>query len=305
MTMKQRSRVEILAAIEGTALSSRARIKALVKAALDVPPFSYLSVLGGHNRAYRRRISRCLPSWIKFRGVYSSFEEARANAARGVLLGFDHDEIACAYRDYGMWPSDYPAMMWLSEALGTGASVFDFGGSVGNLFYLWEKYLKYPEDLKWLVCDLPAVARAGDRLSKEKGEMRLSFTSRFEDADGFNCLLASGSLQCMESSIGDLLRGLRFPPQHLVFNRLPLHAQFECITLQNVGWVTTAYRVFQRDRFLHDLESLGYVVVDAWSAPDQSCWIPFYPEYSLESYSGLYLRRVKAESHGKNGSQVA
>jgi hypothetical protein len=52
--------------------------------------------------------------------------------------------------------------------------------------------------------------------------------------------------------------------------------------------------VFQRDRFIGELEALGYVVVDAWAVPDHSCWIPFYPEYSVESYTGLYLRKALA-----------
>jgi|CZKY01.1.fsa_nt_gi putative methyltransferase (TIGR04325 family) len=294
--MKQRSTREILAAIGGDSLNPKARKKALVKALLEAGPLPYLINLGKPIPGYRRFLNHCLPSWLKYRGVYASFEEARANAPKNVRLGFDHDEIAFAYKDYGVRPSDYPAAFWLREALRDGATVFDLGGSVGNLFYLWEDYFEYPGNVRWLICEVPAVARAGHRLAQEKGENRLRFTSRFEEADGSNCLLASGCLQLIETSIADTLRHLACPPQHLVLNRLPLHSRFECITLLNIRWAACPCRVFQRDRFIGELESLGYVVVDAWAVPDQSCWIPFYPEYSVESYTGLYLRRAKRKA---------
>lgn len=292
--MRQRSRTEILAAINGDSLSAQARKKALAKAILELRPVSYLIDRGKPISAYRRFLTRCLPSWVKNRGVYASFEEARARAPKDVPLGYDHDSIALAYKNQRFLASDYPAAFWLQEALRDGTTVFDLGGSVGNLFYLWDDYFEYPRDLQWLVCELPSVARAGERLAQEKGENRLRFTMRFEDADSANCLLASGCLHYMETSIAELLRGLARPPQHLVLNRLPLHSRFECVTLQNIRWTVSPYRIFQRDRFIGDLEALGYVLVDAWAVNDHSCWIPFYPEHSLESYTGLYLRRALA-----------
>jgi putative methyltransferase (TIGR04325 family) len=189
--------------------------------------------------------------------------------------------------------SDYPAAFWLREALRNDATVFDLGGSVGTSFYTWEGYFDYPPNLKWLICEVPSVVRAGQRLAEDKSERRLRFTSQFEDADGSSCLLASGCLQYIETPITDLLRRLAHPPRHLVLNRLPLHRRNECITLQNIRWAVSPYRIFHRDRLIAGLEALGYVLVDAWSVPDHSCWIPLYPENSVESYSGLYLRKAE------------
>ena len=87
-----------------------------------------------------------------------------------------------------------------------------------------------------------------------------------------------------------MLRGLARPPKHLVLNRLPLHSRFECVTLQNIGWSVSPYRIFQRDRFIGELEALGYVVVDAWAVND------LYPEHSVASYSGLYLRSAESKA---------
>jgi putative methyltransferase (TIGR04325 family) len=291
--IERRSRSEILAAVGAEWLSSKARKRALVKAFLEVRPVSNLIDLGKPIPAYRRFLNRCTPSWIKNRGVYSSFEEARANAPRNVPHGYDHEDIALGYKNQGFLVSDYPAVFWLREALRDSGTIFDLGGSVGTSFYSWEAYIEYPQNLQWLICELPSVAHAGEVLAQEKHENRLRFTSRFEDAEGSSCLLASGSLQYIETSIADSLKRLALLPRHLVLNRVPLHDSLECVTLQNIGWAVSPYHVFQRDRFIGDLEALGYVVVDAWGVPDHSCWIPFYPEHSVESYSGLYLRQAE------------
>lgn len=294
--MKQRPLTDILAAINGDSSSEQARKKALAKAILEVRPLAYLIDLGKPIPAYRRFLTRCLPAWVKNRGVYASFEEARAVAPKDIPLGYDHEHIAFAYKDQRFLASDYPAAFWLREALRDGSRVFDLGGSVGTSFYTWENFFEYPKDVEWIICELPAVVRAGETLAREKGESRLRFTLKFEEADGANCLLASGCLHYMEASISDLLRSLPTLPQHLVLNRLPLHGRFECVTLQNIRWTVSPYRIFKRDRFVGELEALGYVVVDAWAVHDHSCWIPFYPEYSVESYTGLYLRRAERKA---------
>ncbi len=289
--MKQRSIREILAAIDDNSLGPKARKKALVEALLEVGPLLYLINLGKPIPAYRRFLNRCLPSWVKNRGVYASFEEARANAPKGVPLGYDHDEIALGYKDQKFLSSDYPAAFWLREALQDGPTVLDLGGSVGISFYAWERYFAYPENLRWVVCEVPSVVNAGQKIAREQKEERLHFTSQIEQADGCNCLLASGSLQYLETSIADSLQRLTRPPRHLIINRVPLHSRHGCITLQNIRWAVSPYRVFQRDAFIAECESLGYNVVDAWTVPDHNCWIPFYPEFSVATYSGLYFRK--------------
>ncbi|MGB6387217.1 MAG: TIGR04325 family methyltransferase [Terriglobales bacterium] len=289
--IKERSTREILAAINDDSLAPKARKKALVKALLEVGPLPFLINLGKPIPGYRRFLSHCLPSSIKYRGVYVSFEEARANAPKHVPLGYDHREIALGYKDQKFLCSDYPAAFWLREAIRDGSSVLDLGGSVGISFYAWERYFPYPDNLRWVVCEVPSVADAGQKIAFEQNEERLHFTSQIEQADGSNCLLASGSLQYIETSIVDLLKRLTRPPRHLIVNRIPLHSSRECITLQNIRWAVSPYRVFQRDSFIAECESLGYTVIDAWNVPDHSCWIPFYPEFSLASYSGLYFRK--------------
>jgi hypothetical protein len=55
--------------------------------------------------------------------------------------------------------------------------------------------------------------------------------------------------------------------------------------------MVSPYQIFLRDQFIASLEALGYKLLDMWPDADHTCWIPFYPEYSVEAYSGLYFRR--------------
>jgi putative methyltransferase (TIGR04325 family) len=287
----QRSRSDILAAINDHTLSPQVEKKALVKAVFDFAPVTRLVSLAKSFPAYRRFLADCLPARIKYRGVYSSFEEARAHAPRHIPLGYDHDEIALGYKNQRFLSSDYPAAFWLREALQDGPTVLDLGGSVGISFFGWQNYFGFPQNLWWVVCEVPAVVSAGEKIALQQNEDRLHFISHIEQAEDCNCFLASGSLQYMEASLPEVLRRLTRLPQHLIINRVPLHTTQECITLQNVRWAVSPYRIFQRDAFIAGCENLGYTLVDAWTVPDHNCWIPFYPEFSVALYSGLYFRK--------------
>lgn len=279
----------------GGTLSEKQRARALVKAFLEIAPVRNVIDLGKPFRPYRRLLNSCLPSRLKFRGVYSSFAEARASAPRGAQVGYDHEGVASVHE----WQadvtlaSDYPAMFWISKCLRNASRLFDFGGNVGVSFYAWQHYLSYRDDLRWLVCDLPAVTRRGRQLALARQESRISFTSRFDEIEGFDVLLTSGTLQNVETPIAQLLSAIRSLPQHIVINRTPLNASRAGVTLLNTGEVISPYNVFHRDNFITELESLGYKLIDAWSNDDHCCWIPFYPEYSVESYSGLYFQRER------------
>jgi len=284
-------RLELVDVDDARTVNPRVRKKAFAKAVLEFPPVQFLIDLGKPIPSYRRFLDRCLPSWVKFKGIYDSFQEAQLNAPKGVRYGYDHEEIAAAYGGQTFLPSDYPALFWLREALQAGGRVFDFGGSVGTAFYSWQRYFRFPEDVRWLVCELPAVVRAGQTLVKEKKETRLEFTDRFEDAENFDFILMSGCLQYIEPPAAALLQTLKRLPRHLLINRIPLHQSREYVTLQNIRWMVSPYRILVRHQFIASLEALGYKLIDAWLDSDHTCWIPFYPEYSVEAYSGFYFRR--------------
>ncbi len=80
--------------------------------------------------------------------------------------------------------SDYPVLFLLAPVAPRLRSVFDLGGATGNLFYSYDRHLKFSEELVWTVCDLQPQRDAGLAKAREKGEQRIRFTGKLEDGDG-------------------------------------------------------------------------------------------------------------------------
>lgn len=241
---------------------------------------------------YERRFAHAIHENL-FRGVYDSFDEAVRSAPSTKPIGYDQPGPAAMYEERleRVFPADYPVLFWLSRILPNCRKVFDFGGHVGVAYYAYQRYLTFPEGLQWTVCDVPAVVAAGQALSRERGASGVHFTSRFEAAEGADLFFASGSLQYIEEPLAAQLSRLANPPRELVVNLLPLTDGPRFATLQNIGPAFCPYAVFNRQKWIEDLQALGYRVVDRWDNAEKSCWIPAHRERSLSSYAGLYLRR--------------
>lgn len=232
-------------------------------------------------------------------GVFASFEEALAAAPPGRPIGYDHPHGADlsvpggAHLLDAVNPRDYPVLFWLARLIGSGVhSVFDFGGHVGVKYYAYRKYLRYPDDLKWLVCEVPAVVEAGRALANERpGGANLAFTSRLEDADGYDVFFASGSLQYLPTPLHRIVEGLRIRPRHLLVNGLPLTDGPGFVTLQSDGHGFSPYWIQNRRQFVSGLEAAGYVLQDTWGIPEKHCIIPFHDDRSVRGFTGLCLSR--------------
>jgi putative methyltransferase (TIGR04325 family) len=230
-----------------------------------------------------------------FRGVYASFEEA-ARSAPSQKLGYDNDESAKLYEDRmnRVFPSDYPVLFWLRPALSRAKTVFDFGGHVGIAWYAYARYVTFPEDLRWIVCDVPAVVRAGATLAEQRGERHLRFTTDFAEGSGADIFLASGSLQYVETPLHVSIAKLAEKPRSILLNKTPLHERGPFVTLQNTGPAYHPYWVFHRRDFIESIVSLGYKLVDEWQNAELSCRIPIHEDKSVPVYSGLYFERTSS-----------
>jgi putative methyltransferase (TIGR04325 family) len=226
------------------------------------------------------------------RGVFADFEHARRSAPVGKPVGMESPEYVEHHTDRADYIQayDYPFLFWLDRILPTVRSVFDFGGNVGVHYFAYAPYLTYPADLKWVVCELPNLIRAGERMALERQAHQLTFTTWFGDAEGTDVLIAAGALQYIERPLGEQLVALRSRPRHLLLNKLPLYDGEPFVTLQNGGPVFAPQHVFNRAQFLRALKYLGYELVDAWEVPEFSCAVPFQPGRFVSRYSGLYLR---------------
>lgn len=228
-----------------------------------------------------------------FRGVFETFDDAIASAPKTKPLGYDNIDLAQYYKD-SLTPKiasyDYPMLYWLSHIFNQSSeefTVFDFGGNVGTHFYAYSNLLKYPERLRWTICDVPQIIKAGQQIANER-KVSLEFTTEFNEASEKSIFIASGAIQYVKSLSLSLLDKL---PIHLLINRLPLYDGKQFVTLQNGGRVFYPQYVFNRQDFITSLNELGYKLIDTWEDKCDSCIIPCYPEYSVPVYSGLYLIR--------------
>ncbi|HEY6420687.1 MAG TPA: TIGR04325 family methyltransferase [Candidatus Binataceae bacterium] len=234
--------------------------------------------------------------WARmFSGVYDSFESARSAAPKGARTGHDHQETAQRQiSETGqMWLSDYPVLFWMKSLLRENTKVFDLGGGPGITFFVFRKYLVYPKSLVWKVCDVPAVVQRGTDLTKSERAEELCFTSNIEDADGADLVLASGSLQFIETPLSLTLSKLTSKPPHVLINRTPLCDGTSFTTLNNIGKAFCPYQIRSKEEFVRGFESIGYSLADLWETPEFSCYIPFHPERSVKVYSGMYFRLDK------------
>jgi putative methyltransferase (TIGR04325 family) len=247
----------------------------------------------------------------RYKGVYGSFAEALKTVPKDQLKGFDHPEVAeffLSAQDV-FNPHDYPLLFWLSRVLESSASsdphsgaalpkknplIFDFGGSLGQTFYAFNRHLHFPEGLRWRVCDLEAAVTRGRELAAEKNVTALEFTTNFADASGADVLLTAGALHCMEEDLSTLLAGLPKRPPHLLINRVPMYKGETYCTIQHNDHSYVANKIMNREAFIRRLEDLGYVLVDRWFI-NRTIRIPFHPERLVEEFSGFYFR-LGAES---------
>ncbi len=271
------------------AAGTYATIRWLERSLKALPP-----VRAWQERAYERMFASDA-LYGSFRGVFRTFDEARASAPKSRGVGFDHPAFGNEFRERlsRVYPYDYPVLFWLRSLLEPGVRVFDYGGHIGVHFYAYRGYLDYPAGLRWCLCDVPAVVEAARSLAHERGEGdQLTFTTDVRDAEGFHVLIAAGSLQYVEKpSLAVALTSLARPPQHLILNKLPLYDGDAFVTLQNAGPSFVPQHVFNREAFVEGLRSAGYEVVDAWEDRVHSCRIPFDARREVPQYSGLYLRR--------------
>jgi putative methyltransferase (TIGR04325 family) len=150
----------------------------------------------------------------------------------------------------------------------------------------------------------------GRQLARERGEKRLRFTDDLEALDGHDVLLVSGALHYVESPLPDVLRRLSRKPNHVFINRTPMTSVKSVVTVQDAGDSLFACKIIHRPELIAGMEKVGYLLVDQWSVPELSVHIPFYPEYSVSEYTGLYFQlaceaREPLAARGDSGSAPA
>lgn len=228
-----------------------------------------------------------------FRGIYATAAAAAGSAPPNQPLGYDNPAAARMYTDRltTLYPSDYAAMFWLDRLFQLGArSVFDVGGHIGVAFYGFQTLMRFPADVSWLVCDVPAVVARGCARIKEVGGVQpLAYTADIAEGAGRDILFASGALQYLGPSLAELISAYPLKPRYILVNHLPVHHSETYFTLQNIGTAYCPYRISSNEDALKGMADLGYTMLDSWMNAEKSCFVPFAPEHSLDNYYGFVL----------------
>lgn len=209
-------------------------------------------------------------------GSFESFAAAQDAAPSSKPVGYDNagaEQLYSAQLHY--W--DYPALFWIGRSLEQGMnSVFDLGGHVGVKYYAFKRVLGDTSVLRWKVCDVPSIARAGREIA-DKREMgdRLTFCTDFREASGCDVLMASGSLQYLPTRIAEILQMLPTKPKRIVLNTTAVHPVRTLFTLNSIIVAVCPYRIQHHDALLQELTESGYRRLDTWRNDGKPIQIPF------------------------------
>lgn len=238
------------------------------------------------------RLRLLRPDGCRFLGAYSSYEKAMEAAARKGAAGYDHEDVAEVSFDEmcQVVPWDYPVLFWMRRLSNDVTSVIDAGGHMGTKYRAFRDLLPVSDDLQWIVYDLPAIVRAGQRRAKVDRLVGLRFTDRLEDAGAADLFLGSGLLQYLDVPVSALLGRLQRLPSHLIVNKVALRAGESVVTLEQIGKVRVPYQIRNETGFLSDVEGLGYRLVDRWTIPSLSHVIATHPELGASESAGFYFR---------------
>ena len=242
-----------------------------------------------------------------FYGVYDTWQAAES-AARGYgRAGYDNSDSASIY-DYRLRidQHDYPSLYWLTRSWHEGQrSVFDIGGAIGIKYIAFKDAHKQFADLFWRVCDVPAMVTHGRELAIERGDAdRLTFTSSYDEGEGFDILFASGVLQYLPKTIGEIVAGYARKPRRIIVNTAAIHPEFDFFTVNSIGTAFCPYRVQTQASMARGLTKLGYRLRETWANPDKPLVLPDDPARSLRNYSG-YCFDLSAAAAGRVSTPAA
>jgi len=270
----------------------RGIIKSRVSRAIELLPYGRDVVL--HVTRNRRGIS--------YRGVFNSWEEAAQAASKG--KSFDYDAINAnkasnperEKQRLETWfhDTDYPLLYWLSRIIDEECTVLDLGGSLGHFFYSIQNKLDLPKTLKYVIAELPSAVAYGTEISRERKENRLSFVdsrklSSVHDVDVF---MTAGTLQYMPKQLPELIDEFNEEPRHVLIHNLPVHAEKEFSTIQNLGLCEVPYRIYSVALLCEEMKSRGYELIERW-VNDRKIEIPFNRSLAVLGYGGFYFRNCK------------
>jgi len=231
-------------------------------------------------------------NWLLgFRGTFGSLAEAADCVARYVPIDHAnaHEHALQVAKADATRESDYPMLFFLGPVARELRTVFDFGGGIGNLFYVLDRYLRFADELVWIIHDLPMNKEPALAFAKVKKEIRVAFTDEFSTASGTDLFIVVGALHYFEPTLSDLMRTLNKLPKHVIINRTPFSHGDDIVTVQDYGDSVFPCKLHSVTKLVSGMQDLGYELIASWPVHERKLNIPLCPEY-IEPYFGFYFR---------------
>ena len=228
---------------------------------------------------------------VACKGVYPTFEAAKRACSAGMLSDYDacnedRSLEADIKRVFRIQYEDYPVLFWLQKLIRPGIRIADLGGSFGGTYYAFKKALELPDDMEWIVAELPAAVEHGVRVAEGRGETRLAFTTELSTENCPDVLVTLGTLQYMQQRLPQVVSALSALPAYVIVHRVPITDGPAYWTIQNLKIAQVPYYIHNRDELVAGMTSLGYQLID-------SCYslrrirIPFHPSRDVQHYAGF------------------
>lgn len=230
-------------------------------------------------------------------GTYPDFGSAMAAIPSWAVAGYNNEEAVevglekmCKVIDW-----DYPVMFWLERELAARGDrwthLLDAGGHVGTKYRAFSRLMNLSK-VKWEVYELPPMVKAGAEMAKRDGlQEKLSFSSDVAKTGKADILLCSGLLQYLDEPFPKFVSRLPARPDVIIMNKVALRDGKTIFSLQRGGPAYLPYQIRERGEFMHDLDTLGYEVVDAWQIQYLTHTIASHPEVGCSESWGFMLRK--------------
>jgi len=288
--------------MNGGGLVKFSRLRALIRAIRlrQIRAFARLVVLVGRSRWGRRLVVRArdahavrpLLNWLlAFHGIFPSIEAAGAFANRYVSASHEHPKQIILHAEFAELTreSDYPVLFFLLPIASQLRTVFDLGGSIGNLFFQLDRHLHFSSELVWTVHDLPFKREAMADFARAKGERRLIFSDDLSSASGVDLFIVVGALHFFEPTLAEILAKLQILPKHVIINRSPLSNEDDIVTVHDGGLWVNPCKLHSVRKLCSEMRALGYELVASWPVHERTMRVPLFPG-CIDTYSGLYFR---------------
>ena len=238
-----------------------------------------------------RPVRQALEWLLAYYGTFPTIEAASACAARYISASHDHPKQMSLHADFAevTRESDYPVLFFLSPIASELRSVFDLGGSVGNLFFQLDRHLHFSRELVWTVHDLPFKREAMLEFARNQNEERLRFSDYLLSASGVDLFIVAGAIHFFEPTLARLLAPLERLPTHVIVNRSPFSSLDDIVTVHDGGLWVNACKLHGLSSFCSAMRELGYDLIASWPVHERRTRVPLFPDCD-GIYRGFYFR---------------